>query len=142
MTAEAPDATAGWTLPDLRVDVNGDWFDSGIQVTHAGILANLRQSLRHDADGYFIQTRVRIPVRVDDVPFTVTRIERGGDGLTVWVNDDTHERIDPSTLRIGSDDVPYCRIKDGAFEARLTRAAAYQLWEMSEADPALRARLE
>ena len=137
---EAPDPSS-WKLPDLRVDVDGDWHDSGVQITHAGILANLRSTLRHDADGYFIQTRARIPVRVDDTPFTVTRIEREGDGLVVWLNDGTRERIDASTLRLGRDDVPYCRVKSGAFEARLTRAAAHQLWAMSEGDASLRARL-
>ena len=130
-----------WKLPDLRVDVNGDWYDGGVQVTHGGILANLRSNLRRDADGYFIQTRVRIPVRVDDVPFTVTRIEREGDGLAVWLNDDTREQIDEATLRVGRDEIPYCAVKAGTFEARLTRPAAYQLWAISDADESLRARL-
>src|ERR671925_673750 len=75
-----------WTLPKLRVDVNGDWFDDDVQVTHPGIIANLRGNLRRDAEGYFIQTRVRIPVRVDDVPFAVTRVERRGDELHVHLN--------------------------------------------------------
>ena len=135
-----PDPSS-WTLPDLRVDVNGDWFDGGEQVTHPGILANLRGTLRHDAEGYFIQTRVRIPVRVDDVPFTITRIERDGDALAAWLNDDSRERVDASTLRVGGEGVPYCRVKSGAFEARLTRAAAFQLWALSEGDASLRARL-
>ena len=142
MSTVPPQPASQWTLPDLRVDVNGDWYDSGVQVTHPGILANLRASLRRDAEGYFIQTRVRIPVQVDDVPFTVTRIEREAEGLGVWLNDDTRERIDPSTLRLGADAVPYCAVKAGAFEARLTRAAAHQLWAISEEDAALRARLE
>jgi len=63
----ASESPSRWTLPKLRVDRNGDWFDGEVQITHPGILANLRGSLRHDGAGYFIQTRVRIPVRVDDV---------------------------------------------------------------------------
>ena len=31
-----------WRLPRLRVDVDGDWFDDDVAITHAGILANLR----------------------------------------------------------------------------------------------------
>ena len=45
-----------WTLPRLRVDRSGDWFDGDVQITHPGILANLRSTLRRDADGYFIET--------------------------------------------------------------------------------------
>ncbi len=132
----APDAgrasEAGWTLPKLRVDVNGDWFDDDVQVTHAGILANLRGNLRHDAAGYFIQTRVRIPVEVEDMPWVVVRIERRGDALHVLLNDGTDEQVDPSTLRIGRDNVPYCAVKEGRFEARLSRAAAFQLLALTE----------
>src|SRR5206468_2459174 len=94
----------GWKLPDLRIDVDGDWYDEGIQVTHPGILANLRGNLKKDAEGYFIQTRVRIPVRVDDAPFVLTRIERQGEGLHVVVNDGTEDTVDPATVRLGRGD--------------------------------------
>ena len=42
--------------------------------------------------------------------------------------------IDPATLRIGSGDVPYCTVKDGAFAARLSRAATFQLLALGEYD--------
>src|SRR5689334_23238445 len=124
----------GWTLPDLRVDADGEWYDGDIQVTHPGILANLRENLKKDADGYFIQTRVRIPVRVDDAPFVVTRLERRGETLRVWLTDGGEEEIDPASLRLGPGDVPYCRVKHAAFEARLSRAAAYQLLALADYD--------
>jgi hypothetical protein len=123
----AADAPTGWTLPKLRVDVDGDWYDDDVQVTHHGVLANLQGNLRRDAGGYFIQTRVRIPVEVADVPFVVTRVERRGGGLRVWLNDGSQEDVDRATLRTGPNDVPYCAVKGGAFEARFSRAAAYQL---------------
>src|SRR5262245_65993603 len=96
MTAEsqssgAPDATppAQWRLPRLRIDADGDWFDDDVLITHAGILANLRSQLKRDADGYFIQSRVRIPVEVEDVPFVVTRIEPRGEALQPILSDAT-----------------------------------------------------
>src|SRR5687767_2874310 len=87
-----------WTLPDLRIDADGAWYDGGVEITHAGILANLRSTLRRDGGGYFIQTRVRIPVRVDDVPLLVMRVERHADTLRVWLNDGKEETVDPSTI--------------------------------------------
>ena len=54
--------STGWTLPILRVDVDGEWWDDDVQITHPGVVANLRGNLQRDAGGYFIQTRVRIPV--------------------------------------------------------------------------------
>jgi hypothetical protein len=127
---------AGWKLPDLRIDVEGEWFDGDVQVTHPGILANLRGNLRKDAQGYFIQTRVRIPVRVDDVPWIVTRLERRDERLHAFLNDDSEETVNPATFRVGAGDVPYCAVKDGAFEARLSRAATFQLWALAEYDAA------
>jgi hypothetical protein len=125
-----------WTLPDLRIDADGVWYDGGVEITHAGILANLRSTLRRDAGGYFIQTRVRIPVRVDDVPLLVMRVERQADTLRVWLNDGKEETVDAATLRVDGRDVPYCAVKDGAFEARFTRAAAFQLLALAEYDEA------
>jgi hypothetical protein len=116
-----------WRLPKLRIDVDGDWFDDDVEITHPGILANLRGNLRKDAGGHFIQTRVRIPVEVADAPFVVTRVERRGDRLHLWLNDGSEEDVAGSAVRIGAADVPYSPVKQGAFEARLTRAAAYQL---------------
>jgi hypothetical protein len=123
-------------LPRLRVDVDGDWFDDDVAITHAGILANLRSLLRRDAQGYFIQTRVRIPVEVQDVPFVITRIERRDETLHAFVGDGTETDVDPATLRVSADDVPYCAVKGGAFEARLSRAAAFQLLALADYDEA------
>ena len=137
-SARGSDATppAEWKLPRLRIDVDGDWFDDDVAITHAGILANLRSILKHDAQGYFIQTRVRIPVEVEDVPFVVSRIERRGEILHAFLSDGTETDVDPATLRVGPDDVPYCTVKNGAFESRLSRAAAFQLLAMADYDEA------
>jgi uncharacterized protein len=129
-------APSDWKLPELRIDRDGDWYDEGVQVTHPGILANLRSNLKKDADGFFIQARVRIPVRVDDVAWVVSRIERRGEGLHATVNDGTEERIDPATVRLGAADVPYCTVKGGAFEARFSRAATFQLLALADYDEA------
>jgi hypothetical protein len=134
MAGPAPDALpAGWRLPRLRIDVDGDWYDDDVQITHPGILANLRGNLRRDAGGYYIQTRVRIPVEVADAPLVVQRLERQGDRLRAWLNDGGEQDVDPGTLRIGAGHVPYCTVRDG-FDARFSRAAAYQLLSLAEYD--------
>jgi len=131
---EVPGAPPGWTLPRLRIDRDGDWWDGDVQVTHHGVLANLRGNLRRDAGGYFIQTRVRIPVEVDDVPWIVERVEPRGEALRVVLNDGTEEDVDPAAVRMGPGGAPYCAVKGGAFDARLSRAAAYQLLRLADYD--------
>ncbi len=125
-----------WKLPEFRIDTDGEWSDGGLPITHPGVLANLRGNLRRDAEGYYIQTRVRIPVAVADAPFVAVRIERRGEALHAFLNDATDETVDPATLRIGAGDVPYCAVKGGAFEARLARAAAFQLLSLADYDAA------
>jgi hypothetical protein len=77
---------------------------------------------------------MRIPVEVADAPFVITRLERRGQSLRAWLNDGTEQDVDPTTLRVGPGDVPYCAVKGGAFEARLSRAAAYQLLDLADYD--------
>lgn len=125
-----------WRLPRLRVDRDGDWYDDDVQVTHPGILANLRSNLRRDAQGYFIQTRVRIPVTVEDVPWVVTRVEAAGRRLRLILNDGTVEEVERAAVRLGPGHVPYCPVKSGAFEARFSRAAAFQLLALTGGEPA------
>ena len=124
-----------WTLPRLTVNPEGEWLHEGQEITHPGILANFMRNLRRDDTGYFIQAGpVRIPVEVADAPFVVVRVETDGPTLRLTVNDGTQETLDPATLRLTAAGIPYCRIKGGQFEARLSRAAAYQLGGLIEYD--------
>ena len=114
MSATPPETPPSeWRLPKLRIDVDGDWFDDDVEITHPGILANLRGNLRKDAGGHFIQTRVRIPVEVADAPFVVRRVEHRDQlccqlvlaprsGPTEAVRATVHDRI-RSRLRLSAD---------------------------------------
>jgi len=122
-----------WKLPRLRIDREGGWFHEGDEVSHEGIVANLRDGLQVDANGHFLQIGpVRVPVEVDDAPFSVVRFESEGDGWVLWLIDGSREVLDPGTLRLGQGDVPYCRVKGGRFAARFSRAAAWQLLQHVE----------
>lgn len=127
---------AEWQLPRLSIDRDGDWYDDRVQITHPGLLANLRANLKRDAGGYFIQTRVRIPVEVEDTPWVITRVESRDGALRAQVNDGSEEIVDPATIRFGPGAVPYAAVKGGAFEARLDRAAAFQLLALVDYDEA------
>ncbi len=131
MTSASDPST--WKLPRLRIDRDGGWFHEDEEVTHEGILASLRAALQVGATGHFIQIGpVRVPVEIEDAPFSVVRLEPEGDGFTLTLNDLSREPLDPTSLRLGTGDVPYCRIKDGKFEARFSRAAAWQLLQHME----------
>lgn len=131
MTSASDPST--WRLPRLRIDRDGGWFHEDEEVTHEGILESLRQGLEVDAAGHFLQIGpVRVPVEVEDAPFSVVRLETEGEGFVLTLNDMSREPLDPATLRLGAMDAPYCRVKEGRFEARFTRAAAWQLLQHVE----------
>jgi uncharacterized protein len=124
---------SGWKLPRLRITRDGEWLDDGEDVTHPGILANLWENLRVDADGHYLQVGpARIPVEVDDAPFVVVRLAVEGDRAVITLNDLTREPLAVDTLTFDAAGVPHCRVKDGRFAARWSRAATYQLLERVE----------
>jgi len=125
-----------WTLPRLRIAADGTWYHDDGEVTHPGILANLRGNLRVDAVGHFLQVGpVRIPVEVEDAPWVVERLEREGDRLWLTLGDLSREPLDPATLVLGAGEVPYCQVKSG-LRARWSRAATWQLLQLAEEDAA------
>jgi uncharacterized protein len=137
MAAAPPSDPSTWTLPRLRIDKDGVWYHEDAEVTHPGILASLREGLQRDAEGHHLSIGpVRVPVEVEDAPFVVIRAEADGEGLAVILNDGSREPLRPETLRLGAGEVPYCTVKDGRLEARLSRAAAYQLLAYMHEDAA------
>lgn len=133
MTAASDPST--WKLPRLFIDRDGVWFAEDGEVTHAGILANLLENLRVDRDGHYLQVGpVRVPVQVEDAPFAVVRVEFEGDAATVTLSDLSRERLDLATLSLGPGEVPYCRVRQGRFAARFSRAATWELLQRMEPD--------
>ena len=67
-------------------------------------------------------------VKVEDAPFVVHRVTEQAEGLLALdLNDGTIERFAPERFWIGDENVPYTDVKEGAFHARFTRAAYYQI---------------
>jgi hypothetical protein len=140
--ASPPGAPPGFTLPRLRIGRDGTWYDGDEEVTHPGIVANLWSNLRVDHRGHHLEVGpIRVPVEVEDVPFVVQRAVLRGDALEITLIDGTREPLDPAGLRFGASEVPYCRVKDGRFEARFDRAATYQLLQHVVGEDADRAEL-
>jgi hypothetical protein len=74
-------------------------------------------------------------VIIEDTPWVVTRVDGDAStGFRVTLNDETIEPLDPASLRIGADNVLYCRVKSGLHEARFLRPAYYELTRHAETD--------
>ena len=84
MSTPPPPDPSTWKLPRLRIARDATWFHDDAEVTHEGIIANLRENLAVDEQGHYLRIGpVRVPVEVEDTPFVIVRVEREGDGLVV-----------------------------------------------------------
>ena len=118
----------------LRIDKDGRWFFQGEEITHRKTYLLYSRSLSRDDSGQIVLRvgREQCAVDVEDAPFVVKSVEfispgpGGEEAFWLALNDETREKLDPATLRIGPDNVPYCKVRGGVFEARFSRNA-YQL---------------
>ncbi len=118
----------------LRIDKEGRWFYQDEEITHRKTYLLYCRNLTRDESGRIILQigGEKCPVEVEDAPFVVKTLDfilsNGGKlkSVSLTLNDQTQEPLDPLTIRIGADNVPYCQVRGGIFEARFSRAA-YQL---------------
>ena len=100
------------------------------------------EHLRRDETGRYV---IELPndrcyLDVEDTPFVVKGVNKclsddgGEDILCLELSDDSIERLIPSRLWIGADNVPYCAVKNDRFHARFTRIGYYQLAQFIEYD--------
>ena len=123
-------------IPPCMIFINkdGKWFYKGAEMLHRDIIREFYSGLSTDSYGHYIITlgEEQCYVEVEDTPFVVTRVELSSgkgddDRLSLFLTDDTVEKLDPGTLRVGDNNVLYCSIRGNRFTARFSRAAYYQL---------------
>jgi len=109
---------------------DGEWYSDGERIANRKIAELFSRCVRRSPQGgWMLQMGdEKAPLEVEDTPFVVRQIEGSPEaGVTVVLNDDTREPLDPSSLRSGSDHALYCRVKGGDCEARFLRPAYYAL---------------
>lgn len=124
---------------EIVIDKEGQWTFNGAPIIREDIVSLLSEHLVQDPDGSFrvVWGNQSCRVTAEDTPFvvwSVTPLEEAGQrvGVVLRLNDGSVELLDPTTLRIGRGNVPYCRVRGGRFRARFSRKAYYQLASMVE----------
>ena len=111
----------------IFIDREGQWYYCGAEMHKREIVQLFYQNMSMDADGRYIVDwgGERCVLEVEDTAYVVRRV-REEDGFLLHLSDDSVEELAPETLWVGEGNVLYCRVK-GAFPARFTRPAYYQL---------------
>ncbi len=116
----------------IRIDKEGNWFYNDLPIINETIFRLFNESIEplEDGGGYILRIgEETCPLEVEDTPFVVASVwfsetaVKGESCFVARLNDGTEERFALETLHIGAENVPYCRVKDGSFPARLLRSA-------------------
>jgi hypothetical protein len=114
----------------IRLDADGRFLHDGAPVEHRAMARAFASWVtRHPDDGRFILSNGYdwTYFQVDDTPFFVESVRATPAGLVLGLFDETEEPLDPATLRLDAEGRVHVRVKSGAFEAKLTRAAQLAL---------------
>ena len=122
-----------WAIdPTRKISFGKDgwWYANDERIHNRRINLLFSQHLRQTPEGDYEITIGwdRVIVEIEDTPYVITGVT--GDPqqqLSVQLNDESEEPLDPTTLHIGAENVLYCRVKSGQQAARFLRAAYYQL---------------
>jgi len=118
---------------------DGWWYANDERINNRRINGLFSQHLRRNEHGQY-EIAIgwdKVIVEIEDTPYVIMRVT--GDpteGFTLRLNDESDERLDPTTLSIGQENVLYCRVKSGTEAARFLRPAYYQLTEHIQEDQA------
>lgn len=125
----------------IRIDKEGNWYYQDLPIINKKIYLYLNQCLAQEPSGRYILSMngENCYLEVEDTPFVIQEVRLPSDSgqlpsLVVKLNDGTEEILKADTLRVGHDNVLYCKVKEGLYEARLLRNAYYQLAEFFEQD--------
>lgn len=117
---------------------DGRWYADDEPVTHERLGRLFTRCLRRKASGGYeiwLDERYHADVEVEDTPYVVTAVSSDGQGeFRLQLNDGTSEPLDPDSLQVGSGNVLYCRVKQGAERARFLRPAYYEVSRFIEDD--------
>jgi hypothetical protein len=125
----------------IRRDAAGRWWNDGEPITHPGLVKAFDAWIDLADDGRFcLRNDVNWAyVTIEGPPLFARSVEVRRDpagDAEVWLklSDGREERLDPATLREGSDGALYCDVRHGTMACRFDRLAMMGLSELLDQD--------
>lgn len=128
-------------LCDIKIDKDGVWYYRGKEIIRKEIIQYFYEHLRRDTQGRYliVADDDYCYLEVEDTPYVVKSVSRvvehdDGEYFQIYLSDGNSEILHLESLYISKENVLYCNVKDGAFTARFSRPAYYQLAQYIEHD--------
>jgi hypothetical protein len=125
----------------IRIDKEGNWYYQDLPIINRKIYLYLNQCLSQEPSGRYILSMngENCYLEVEDTPFVIQEVVASPNpdhptSLLLKLNDGTEETLKVETLRVGQNDVLYCKVKEARYKARLLRSAYYQLAQFLQQD--------
>lgn len=124
----------------IRLDKEGNWYYGDAPIIHPKISNLFSSSIESSKDGGFILNidGETCEIDVEDTPFMVTDIDlsetSGQKQFIIQLNDLTREILNLDSIMIGKDNVLYCKVKGGTYDARFLRKSYHFLTRYVEED--------
>lgn len=122
-----------WAIdPTRKISFGKDgwWYANDERIHNRRINTLFSQHLRKTPAGTY-EIAIgwdKVAVEIEDAPYVVTRVTGDAEHrLTLRLNDESEELLDPTTLSVGQENVLYCVVKGREHTARFSRPAYYQL---------------
>jgi len=119
---------------DIRIDKNGVWYYQDAEIIRQDILEMFYNSMEKDDEGrYLIRMGEEVcALEVEDTPWIVKGVDLvSGPGdnpshFNIRLSDNSVEVLNLEELWMNSENVLYCKIKEGKYHARFSRPAYYE----------------
>ena len=125
----------------IRIDKEGNWYYQGLPIINREIYLHLNRCLKRDPSGKYIilMNGEKCYLEVEDTPYVIQEVSLGSAAnhsplLFVQLNDGTEEELRVETLRVGKENVLYCKVREAQYDARFLRASYYQLAKFLQYD--------
>lgn len=118
------------------IDAEGIVWHEGSELDDPELLRFFMETLRRGEDGrlQLICQGELCLFDCEDVPYVVQSFEEGKGQICLRFPGGYEEALDMASLRVGPENVLYCRVRQGQFEARFSRKAYVELAKKVEQD--------
>jgi len=118
------------------IDLDGNILHEGYVMDDPELTFFFLKNLKRDPNGKIIALCQGELCEFDcaDVPYVVQNIQERSDGIWLVFQAGYEEKLDLKTLEVKKENILYCKVREGLFEARFSRKAYLDLAHQIELD--------
>jgi len=119
------------------LDTEGNLWHEGSLFEDPALLKFFMRKMERLPDGRFkvLCQGETCYIEPQDTPYVILSLDRKEGQIELVFPGDYRETLDPATLWVGKDNVLYCKVRGGAYDARFSRKPFWEITHWVEQDP-------